>query len=169
MEIKNRRVEYPNRVRLQVTQIDRNPEGEVISIQGNLIRDEGEVYEEGFAINERNINILLKKYYTETLNDVWENDNRHSEFYIDTLEEMDVSVYLENNPENPDLNFIVSYVNSNRIKIEVTPNNDFSSSIQTSQVEYTFFVDLKHKNTNNLFVQLTGRIIYYNDSIFPID
>ena len=55
MEIKNRKVQYPNRVVLDVLNVERNIYGEITKIQANLLRDEGEVYESGFVFEEKNI------------------------------------------------------------------------------------------------------------------
>lgn len=168
MEIKNRRVEYPNRVRLNILQINRNPEGEIISIQAELMKDEGEVYEQGFALNEKNLNLLLNKYYVETLNDIWEQGNNTSVFYIDTTQLFDVECYLDGNPNNSSLNFTYEYVN-NQIILTVTPNINLNVFLPNTQVEYVYHVLLKYPNTSNVLVELTGSILYIPNSTNPID
>ena len=56
-----------------------------------MFKDEGEVYEEGFALNAENLNALVNGYKISSTEDVWTENNTTSEINITTFK----SCYIE--------------------------------------------------------------------------
>lgn len=149
MEIKNRVVEHPNRVMLEVLNVERNLKGEIVSIQANLIKDEGEVYQEGLALNERNLNLLCKKYYLGVDEDSWNGLGQSSSFIIETLEDTTVRL-VGGNYNDFELNTTINYLENNQVQIIVSQGATFTNLSLTLARVYELNFELI--DNNNLLI-----------------
>lgn len=65
MELKNRNVEYPNRFRIEVINMNGDYVGTIETMSVRIYRDEGEVYESGTPLDEKTVSLLFQGYYIE--------------------------------------------------------------------------------------------------------
>lgn len=164
MKIKNRIVEYPNRVILNVLNVTRNNSGEISSIQAEISKDEGEIYEAGFALNEKNLNLILNKYYCGELSDTWTTSKYTSEFIIDVVVPVNVNIEFDDLQSNClSWNAIQS---NNELHINISKVDDF---IISSSNTFKFKIKLTDSSTNTELGTVNAQIDYITSSEVPQD
>lgn len=166
MEIKNRKVQYPNRVVLDVLNVERNIYGEITKIQANLLRDEGEVYEEGFVFDEKNIKLLLNQYYIESQDDNWSQVGQTSVFTIDITHPVQARIIDRNFDENE---LVINFETlNNKLLVRVSQGEGFDDTLLQLSRVYSFDVLLTDDYDHILGV-ITFTIRYVASSTNPID
>ena len=85
MEIKNRNVENPNRRILNVIKTNKDEYGDIISLEVEMYKDEGQVYEEGFALNAENLKALVQGFKISSEEDSWFDENNTTELKKDSI------------------------------------------------------------------------------------
>ncbi len=68
-ELKNRNTQYPNRRKLNVQNIEYNENGEIVELLADVIRSEGEIYEEGTKLNAEGLGKNIKDITNECIED----------------------------------------------------------------------------------------------------
>ena len=166
MEIKNRKVQYPNRVVLDVLSVERNVSGEISKIHANLLRDEGEVYDNGFVLDEKHISLLTQKYYIDCCEDNWNQLGQTSVFTVDIAHYVEPSVVYTNYDENELLiNFEIT---NNQLLVNVSQGDPFRNKPIELSRDYCFKVHLVD-DYNHCLGEITFTIRYIAPSTTPID
>lgn len=135
MEIKNRNVENPNRRILNVIKTNKDEYGDIISLEVEMYKDEGQVYEEGFALNAENLKALVQGFKISSEEDSWFDENNTTEINITSFRKCYVMIETEYNQY---VNYTINKLDDTNYYIYINPVSNFeelTENIGNFQIE----------------------------------
>ena len=166
MNIQNRVKNYPNRVIIEVDDVQYDVAGNISKLYGTVVRNEGDGVD-GTCLNAKNLTLITKGYYVESPNvSVSQNSGETTDsFEIEYLDPVDVTI--SNSYTNI---FSVNYIdNPNTEKISINVTAKTTSTSGTGAEEYNFTVTLKSKETGVVIGVITCTVYYQFSSTNPTD
>ena len=167
MEIKNRNVLNPNKRILNILKTKKNEYGEIISLEVEMTKDEGEVYEEGFALNAENLNALIQGYKIDSIEDVWTETKKNTEINITSFRPCNIIVSTE---ENELCEYSVNKIDDKNYTLTITAVNVFEEIVGTfNNIQMNLAISIYDQISEQKIGFVNYVITYINKSETSID